>query len=456
MTHTRTIQLNPVGWMSQLSQAEIELLAQHNDSERYQLFRICCLAVLNSGIDQDDMQALLNANQHFDIRLIRRERGVKIELINPPSHAFVEGKLIKGVHEHLFSVLRDLLYMENKYLLSSEECFAEGGVCTDMVFDMLRHANCLTINEQLNTVVCWGGHSIREHEYKYTKEVGYQLGLREFNICTGCGPGAMKGPMKGAAIGHAKQRVKSGRYIGITEPSIIAAEPPNAIVNELIIMPDIEKRLEAFVRFGHAIVIFPGGVGTAEELLYLLGIMLHDSNQQQHIPIVLTGPAQSAAYFTVIDDFIGQTLGAKAQALYTIIVDDAAAVGSYLYKQKAKIGAYRKAIGDAYGFNWALKIDADFQHPFVPNHTTMAELSLSFEQPAHQLAANLRRAFSGIVAGNIKAQSVADIQAKGPYILHGDERLAPLLDTLLKSFVEQGRMKLPGSVYTPCFQVTAP
>ena len=276
MTHTRTIQLNPVGWMSQLSQAEIELLAQHNDSERYQLFRICCLAVLNSGIDQDDMYALLNANQQFDVHLVRRERGVKIELINPPSHAFVEGKLIKGVHEHLFSVLRDLLYMENKYLLSSAECFAEGGVCTDMVFDMLRHANCLTTNEQLNTVVCWGGHSIREHEYKYTKEVGYQLGLREFNICTGCGPGAMKGPMKGAAIGHAKQRVKSGRFIGITEPSIIAAEPPNAIVNELIIMPDIEKRLEAFVRFGHAIVIFPGGVGTAEELLYLLGIMLHD------------------------------------------------------------------------------------------------------------------------------------------------------------------------------------
>ena len=53
MTNTRTIQLNPVGWMSQLSQAEIELLAQHNESERYQLFRICCLAVLNSGIDQD-------------------------------------------------------------------------------------------------------------------------------------------------------------------------------------------------------------------------------------------------------------------------------------------------------------------------------------------------------------------------------------------------------------------
>ncbi len=29
-------------------------------------------------------------------------------------------------------------------------------------------------------------------------------------------------------------------------------------------MPDIEKRLEAFVRMAHGIVIFPGGAGTAK------------------------------------------------------------------------------------------------------------------------------------------------------------------------------------------------
>jgi len=37
---------------------------------------------------------------------------------------------------------------------------------------------------------------------------------------------------------------------------IIAAEAPNPIVNDLVIMPDIEKRLEAFTRVGHGIVIF--------------------------------------------------------------------------------------------------------------------------------------------------------------------------------------------------------
>ena len=90
-------------------------------------------------------------------------------------------------------------------------------------------------------VVCWGGHAIDRVEYDYSKEVGYALGLRGLDICTGCGPGAMKGPMKGATIAHAKQRLSRGRYIGISEPGIIAAEAPNPIVNALVIMPDMEK-----------------------------------------------------------------------------------------------------------------------------------------------------------------------------------------------------------------------
>ena len=115
--------------------------------------------------------------------------------------------------------------------------------------------------------------------------------------------------MKGATIGHAKQRIEHGRYIGITEPGIIAAEPPNPIVTQLAILPDIEKRLEAFVRLAHGIVVFPGGAGTAEEILYLAGILLDPANREQPFPIVLTGPRTAAAYFEQIHRFIGATLG---------------------------------------------------------------------------------------------------------------------------------------------------
>src|SRR5690625_7738151 len=78
-------------------------------------------------------------------------------------------------------------------------------------------------------------------------------------------------------------------------------------------MPDIEKRLEAFVRTGHGIVVFPGGAGTAEEILYILGILLHPDNRDIPFPLVFTGPASSAEYFKRIDEFIGRTLGLEAQ-----------------------------------------------------------------------------------------------------------------------------------------------
>ena len=279
------------------------------------------------------------------------------------------------------------------------------------------------------------------------------MGLREFNICTGCGAGAMKGPMKGATIGHAKQRHKTGRYIGISEPSIIAAEPPNAIVNELIIMPDIEKRLEAFVRLGHGIVVFPGGVGTAEELLYLLGILINERNAQQPFPFILTGLAGSEEYFEAIDAFVGATLGSQAQSKYQIIVNDPEEVARTMKKQLEKVKQFRGAMGDAFSFNWSLKIEQDFQQPFIPTHESMAALQLHLDQSKSDLAANLRKAFSGIVAGNVKAEGIAQIKKHGPFELTGDSALMEKVDTLLESFVKQHRMKLPGTAYEPCYVV---
>ncbi len=451
----RSVQLNPLGSMSQLSQLEVDRLNQSKNSERYQLFRNCCLAVLNSGAEVDDCDNIFAPYADFDVRLIQRERGVKIELINPPELAFVDGKLIHGVHEHLFAVLRDILHMRLKYD-DTHVTEAESPQITHMVFDMLRHANAIQADGDPNMVVCWGGHSINHVEYKYTKEVGYQLGLRELNICTGCGPGAMKGPMKGAAIGHAKQRFQQGRYLGLTEPSIIAAEPPNAIVNELVIMPDIEKRLEAFLRIAHGIIIFPGGVGTAEELLYLLGIRLNAANNDVVQPIILTGPKESEAYFQAIDRFVATTLGSAAQNLYHIIIDDPVEVARKLKQGQSQVKAFRRDIGDSYHFNWSIKIAPEFQQPFTPNHDSMAGLNLHLNQNTAALAANLRRAFSGIVAGNVKPEGVKHIRERGPFELNGDKELMALMDKLLADFVSQGRMKLPGSEYTPCYTIKKP
>src|SRR5690554_3194030 len=286
------ISLSPQGSMSLLSQVEIDRLQQSTNSELYKLFRNCVLAVLNVGSHTDNADDIFNQFKDFQVNVLRRERGVKLELLNPPQNAFVDGEIIEGIREHVESVLRDILFVGERYP-EEELKRIDSRHLTHVVFDILRNAKSLKPAQKPNMVVCWGGHSINDTEYKYSKVVGYELGLRGFNICTGCGPGAMKGPMKGATIGHAKQRNSNGRYFGLTEPGIIAAEPPNPIVNELVIMPDIEKRLEAFVRCAHSIIIFPGGAGTAEELLYLLGILMHPKNAEQQLPIIFTGDRKS-------------------------------------------------------------------------------------------------------------------------------------------------------------------
>jgi len=442
-------QLNPVGTMNILSQAEVDQLQQSSTSELYNLYRNCSLAVLNAGSHSDDAEVIYQQHKNFSIQVLRRERGVKINLENPPEHAFVDGKIIRGIREHLSAVLRDILFIKNRY--QNMHCIPE--TLTDATFGILRNADTILPETEPRLITCWGGHSIKHNEYKYTKAVGYELGLRNFNICTGCGPGAMKGPMKGATIGHAKQRNKTGRYIGLTEPSIIAAEPPNAIVNELVIMPDIEKRLEAFVRMSHGLIIFPGGAGTAEELLYVLGILLNEQNKEQMLPIILTGPSSASDYFTEIDAFIGATLGKEAQQLYKIIIDDAQQVAKVMSEGLVQVLANRKKTGDAFHFNWSLEITDDFQRPFEPNHENMSALKISHDLSTAELAANLRRVFSGIVAGNVKSGGIKAIRKHGPFMISGDKKIMSLMDKLLASFVRQQRMKLPGSEYVPCYKV---
>ena len=446
--------ISPAGSMDLLSQLEVERLKKTAASDLYQLYRNCTLAVLNSGSHTDNSKELLDKYKSFDVNVVRRERGIKLELSNAPEHAFVDGEIIKGIQEHLFSVLRDIVYV-NMHLADNQRLnLTNASHITNLVFGILRNAGTLTPGIEPNLVVCWGGHSINPVEYQYTREVGNELGLREMNICTGCGPGAMEGPMKGAAIGHAKQRYTDQRYLGLTEPSIIAAEPPNPIVNELVIMPDIEKRLEAFVRMAHGIVIFPGGAGTAEELLYILGIMMHPENREQPLPIILTGPKQSEEYFRSIDRFIANTLGEDAQKHYQIIVDDPARVAQTMKQRMYDVRQHRKDTGDAYSFNWSLKIEPEFQLPFEPTHDNMASLDLHLNQRPENLAASLRQAFSGIVAGNVKAEGIREIERNGPFILNGDAQLMKKMDKLLRDFVEQDRMKLPGgTAYEPCYKI---
>ncbi|MDR2013227.1 MAG: nucleotide 5'-monophosphate nucleosidase PpnN [Rhodanobacter sp.] len=445
--------ISPVDDFNLLSRREVARLHDVGAGGLHEVFRRCALAVLTPGGGSDDARVLLDRYPDFDIRILQRNRGVSLELEHAPAEAFVDGYMIRGINELLFAVVRDIVYVTTQFEEGRFDLSDSAGI-TGLVFEILRNARALRPNADPNLVVCWGGHSIDLTEYKYTKQVGYELGLRALDICTGCGPGAMKGPMKGATIAHAKQRRHTNRYIGITEPEIIAAESPNPIVNNLVIMPDIEKRLEAFVRIGHAIIVFPGGVGTAEEILYLLGILLHPANADIPFPLIFTGPRESAAYFARIDEFLRLTLGEEVARRYAIVIDDPPQVARRIAHGIDGVRASRVKTQDAFFFNWTLYVDFALQTPFRPTHAQMAALDLHRDQPAHALAANLRRAFSGIVAGNVKEDGMQAIEKDGPFPINGDRDIMRALDALLDSFVAQRRMKLPGAQYQPCYRIS--
>ena len=450
---TVNARIYPRGGLDVLSRDEVARLRDVSTG-MHDLLRRCALAVLTSGSTSDDPRAAQELYPDFDIQVEQQDRGLRIDLSNAPGMAFVDGEIIRGVAELLFAVVRDLAYtaIELDGPAGGRNLSTSAGI-TDAVFDLLRNARVLQPADP-NLVVCWGGHSINRDEYMYTKEVGYQLGLRALDICTGCGPGAMKGPMKGATIAHAKQRVRRGRYVGVTEPGIIAAESPNPIVNHLVIMPDIEKRLEAFVRIGHGIIVFPGGVGTAEEILYLLGILLREENAGIPFPLILTGPTASAPYFEQIDTFLRLTLGEAATSRYEIIIGDPPTVARRMAAGIRKVREHRLAQRDSFFFNWSIDIPLAFQQPFVPSHEAMAALDLHHGRKPHELAADLRRAFSGIVAGNVKEDGMRRIEAHGPFEIHGDTDMMQSLDALLRAFVDQRRMKIAGE-YKPCYRVVA-
>ena len=445
--------ITPEGRLDVLSEMEVNKLLDTSQGGLYNIFRNCSLAVLNCGNQMDDGKQLLERYKSFDVRVVQQARGIKLEVEGAPANAFVDNVMIKGISEHLFAVLRDIIYVSDEIYDNPKFNLETSAGITSAVFQILRNSNILRPMVSPKLVVCWGGHSIKRKEYDYTKEVGHEMGLRGLDICTGCGPGAMKGPMKGAAIGHAKQRINNGQYLGITEPGIIAAESPNPIVNDLVIMPDIEKRLEAFVRTGHGVVVFPGGAGTTEEILYILGILLHPDNQDMPFPLILTGPESSEDYFASINQFIADTLGVEAQQRYKVIINDPARVACEMVAGIATVREFRKSKGDAYYFNWLLKIEEAFQKPFEPTHENMSNLELHKNQERHLLAANLRRVFSGIVAGNVKDEGIRAIEKHGHFEIRGEASIMEPIDSLLATFIEQHRMKLPGKKYSPCYRI---
>ena len=221
------------------------------------------------------------------------ERGIQLEVTNAPATAFVDGKMIKGINEHLFAVLRDIVYVSDEIMRQPGHSIwtASDGI-TNAVFHILRNADILRPLTDPNLVVCWGGHSISREEYDYTKQVGLPAGPARPGHLHRLRSGRDERPDEGRhhrPRQAAHQRRPLPRHLRARHHRRRIAQSRSSTnwsscrTSKNAWRPSCAPAMR--------IVVFPGGVGTAEEILYLLGILLHPDNAGIPFPLIFTGPA---------------------------------------------------------------------------------------------------------------------------------------------------------------------
>jgi len=104
----------PAGILTMLSRLEVERLHDASRGNLAGVLRCCALAVLNSGNDGDDAEAMLQRYSDFKIEIQQVTRGIRLELSNAPASAFVDGVMIQGIRELLSAVIRDLAYFDTE------------------------------------------------------------------------------------------------------------------------------------------------------------------------------------------------------------------------------------------------------------------------------------------------------------------------------------------------------
>jgi predicted Rossmann-fold nucleotide-binding protein len=443
--------------MNHLSADDIERLTSRNNGAWEIIsgkFRICCLGILGAQDHMHNTDSLPLEFPDFRVQVEKHRQSIKLIFEKAPGNAFVDGQLTRIRKAHIAAAIRDMVYQANNFG-SAVDSTGRSRLMEKMIEDAgLLDPTRIIANERqesLRRVVVQGGHTVGEADYEYCKQVGEELGLRMFEVITGGGPGTMRGALKGNRKGLNQQKIYGAKQIGLTAPEIIAAEPPNIYVTDLAILPNMEGRLESFVRLMHAELAFPGGAGTAEEILIKLGIKLDPKNQNQHLPMMLTAHRDSMGYIQAIEKFLTTVFGRDIRDLYEVKIGSPDEVARWVQANMHHVLTARDRNDDAYEWNRSLHYPEELQKPFEPTLENVANLEIHKTLGAHKLGAELRKLFKAIVYGSITAPGRQYIGQNGKYQVRGDREILDALDMLLQTFIEQKRMR--STQYEPCYEL---
>jgi len=130
-----------------------------------------------------------------------------------------------------------------------------------------------------NNVTVFGSARIKSTDplYNDAYELGKSLSNIGYNVFTGGGPGIMSAANKGAYEGKSKS---IGLNIVLPQE-----QSSNPYLDENITFDYFFSRKVMLVKYSSACVYFPGGYGTADELMEVLTLM--QTNKMKKVPIIL-------------------------------------------------------------------------------------------------------------------------------------------------------------------------
>ena len=130
-----------------------------------------------------------------------------------------------------------------------------------------------------NNVTVFGSARIKPTDplYNDAYELGKSLSNAGYNVFTGGGPGIMSAANKGAYEGKSKS---IGLNIDLPQE-----QSSNPYLDENITFDYFFSRKVMLVKYSSACVYFPGGFGTADELMEVLTLM--QTNKMKKVPIIL-------------------------------------------------------------------------------------------------------------------------------------------------------------------------
>ena len=163
------------------------------------------------------------------------------------------------------------------------------------------------------SVVLWGSARCKSEDpyYRSAVETAHLLAQAGFGIITGGGPGIMEAANKGA-------QEAGGISIGLPMESL-TGEHPNQFQDLSLVFRSFVARKTMFITYAEAMVVFPGGFGTLDELFEVF--VLVQTRKMQPFPIILYGKAFWSGLLTWMRDTLAtaaKTIGPKDLDLFCI------------------------------------------------------------------------------------------------------------------------------------------